>query len=157
MPSFRKLACLVVNLPPAEDRFSQGDPSFQQSSMSDYSFTQISALCEVRTCQASLTPHIAKQPLVFVTKALMEPGTHFNSAILQPREAASSVGACPQLNNFAPCSYMSFTFPGEHVLEGTCHSLHVDPSNRRSIKLHPDYCPEGFSITLQVLSAHLAT
>lgn len=117
MPSFRKLACLVVNPPPAEDRFSQGSPfsAEQYVWLIYYSFTQISALCEVRTSQASLTRHTAEQPVAFVSKAVMEPGTHFNYAILQPREAASSVDACLQLNNFALCSYRSFTFPGGHV------------------------------------------
>ncbi|XP_009462023.1 PREDICTED: 14-3-3 protein eta [Nipponia nippon] len=46
---------------------------------------------------------------------MLEPGTCFNSAVLQPREAASSTDASPQLDAFVLCSCGSLTFPDEQL------------------------------------------
>nr|XP_021145252.1 anomalous homeobox protein isoform X3 [Columba livia]XP_021145253.1 anomalous homeobox protein isoform X3 [Columba livia]XP_021145254.1 anomalous homeobox protein isoform X3 [Columba livia] len=103
------------------------DPGWEQSAadldkppegtylkMLESSFMQSSELFEARTGKA-LTTHDAKQPVAFCTEAMLEPGTCFNSAVLQPREVASSSDASPQLNNFILCSCGSLTFPDERL------------------------------------------
>lgn len=74
-----------------------------------YSFMQNSELYEGRTT------HNTEQPVAFCTEAMLEPGTCFNSAVLQPREVASSSDASPQLDNFVLCSCGSLTFPDERL------------------------------------------
>ncbi|XP_055561110.1 LOW QUALITY PROTEIN: anomalous homeobox protein [Falco cherrug] len=81
--------------------------------MMESSFMQSSEMYEARTSEAALTTHSAEQPVAFCTEAMLEPGTCFNSAVLQPREGASSTNASPHLDNFFLCSCGSLTFPDE--------------------------------------------
>lgn len=79
-----------------------------------YSFMQSSALYEARTSKP-FTTHNMEQPVAFCTEAVLEPGTCFNAAVLQPREAAGSTDASSQLDNFVLCSCGCFTFPDERL------------------------------------------
>lgn len=76
---------------------------------------QSSELYETRTSKALLTTYNTEQPVAFCTEAMLEPGTCFNSAVLQPREGASSTDAIPQLDNFVLCSCGSLTSPDERL------------------------------------------
>ncbi|XP_074462357.1 anomalous homeobox protein isoform X1 [Larus michahellis] len=103
------------------------DPGWEQSAadldkppqgtylkMLESSFMQSSALYEARTSKP-FTTHNMEQPVAFCTEAVLEPGTCFNAAVLQPREAAGSTDASSQLDNFVLCSCGCFTFPDERL------------------------------------------
>ncbi|XP_051489546.1 anomalous homeobox protein isoform X2 [Apus apus] len=120
--------CVGINSEPVEVTFMSCDPRWEQSAadldkppegtylkMLESSFTQSSELYEARTSKALFTPLNTEQPVAFCTEAVLEPRTCFNSAVLQPREAASSSDASPQLGNFVLCSCGSFTFPDEQL------------------------------------------
>ncbi|XP_064322438.1 anomalous homeobox protein isoform X1 [Phalacrocorax carbo] len=111
-----------------EITFMPCDPGWEQSAadldkppegtylkMLESSFMQSNELYEARTSKASWTTHNTEQPVAFCTEPMLEPGTCFNSAVLQPREAASSTDASPQLDNFVLCSCGSLTFPDEQL------------------------------------------
>lgn len=125
MPSSRQSEHLAVNLPAVKgriQRFRWGDPPLFPKQyvwliyfLHHYSFMQGSQLYEARTSKALLTTHNTEQPVAFRTEAMLEPGTCFNSAVLQPREVASSTDASPQLDNFVLCSCGSRTFPDERL------------------------------------------
>lgn len=76
---------------------------------------QGSELYEARTSKALLTTHNTEQPVAFCTEAMLEPGTRFNPAVLQPRAVASSTDASLQLDNFVLCPCGSLTFPDEQL------------------------------------------
>jgi len=76
---------------------------------------QSSELYEVRAGKAALTTRSAEQPVAFCTEAMLEPGTCFNSAVLQPGEAASGADASLQLSNFLLCPCGSLTFPDQQL------------------------------------------
>ncbi|KAK2538005.1 Anhx [Columba livia] len=120
-------SCVGIGPEQMEITLMPCDPGWEQSAadldkppegtylkMLESSFMQSSELFEARTGKA-LTMHDAKQPVAFCTEAMLEPGTCFNSAVLQPREVASSSDASPQLNNFILCSCGSLTFPDERL------------------------------------------
>ncbi|KAK2522978.1 Anhx [Columba guinea] len=120
-------SCVGIGPEQMEITLMPCDPGWEQSAadldkppegtylkMLESSFMQSSELFEARTGKA-LTTHDAKQPVAFCTEAMLEPGTCFNSAVLQPREVASSSDASPQLNNFILCSCGSLTFPDERL------------------------------------------
>nr|XP_021145255.1 anomalous homeobox protein isoform X4 [Columba livia] len=139
------------------------DPGWEQSAadldkppegtylkMLESSFMQSSELFEARTGKA-LTTHDAKQPVAFCTEAMLEPGTCFNSAVLQPREVASSSDASPQLNNFILCSCGSLTFPDERL------DMWQAPCSTRGVSV-PMWTPSievPVRLCLANLSAHL--
>eukprot|EP00075_Anas_platyrhynchos_P008789 XP_021132734.2 anomalous homeobox protein isoform X2 [Anas platyrhynchos] len=109
-----------INLMPCDPGWEQAATDMDKSpegmylKMLESSFIQSSALCEPRTSKALMT-HITEQPVAFFSEAVLEPGTCFNSTVFQPREAASSIDAGPQLDNFVVCSCGSLIFPGERL------------------------------------------
>ncbi|XP_057267421.1 anomalous homeobox protein isoform X1 [Pezoporus wallicus] len=83
--------------------------------MLESSFMPSSELYEARTNKAFLTTHSTEQTVSFCPEAMLEPGTCFNPAVLQAREAASSADTNPQLGNFVLCPCGSLTFPDERL------------------------------------------
>lgn len=82
------------------------------------SFVQSSELCEKRTSNASWSTRIPKEPMGFGTEAVLEPGTCFSAAVLQPREVAGNSDGSPQLADSALCPRGSLTFPDEQLAMG---------------------------------------
>lgn len=124
MPSIRQSEHLAVNFSAIKgriQRFSWWVPLFSKRYvwliyfLHHYSFMPSSELYEVRTNKAFLTSHSTEQPASFCPEAMLEPGTCFNPAVLQAREAASSADASPQLGNFVLCPCESLTFPDERL------------------------------------------
>ncbi|XP_075626123.1 anomalous homeobox protein isoform X4 [Balearica regulorum gibbericeps] len=116
------------------------DPGWEQSAadldkppegtylkMLESSFMQSSELYEARTSKALLTTHNTERPIAFCTEAVLEPGTSFNSAVLQLREVASSTDASPQPHNFVLCSCGSLTFSDERL------AMWQGPSSTRGV------------------------
>ncbi|XP_065707654.1 anomalous homeobox protein isoform X2 [Patagioenas fasciata] len=135
-------SCVGIGPEQMEITLMPCDPGWEQSAadldkppegtylkMLESSFMQSSELFEARTSKA-LTTHDAEQPIAFCTGAMLEPGTCFNSAVLQPREVASSTDASPQLGNFVLCSCGSLTFPDERldVWQAPCSTRGVSGS-----------------------------
>ncbi|XP_064889309.1 anomalous homeobox protein isoform X2 [Columba livia] len=156
-------SCVGIGPEQMEITLMPCDPGWEQSAadldkppegtylkMLESSFMQSSELFEARTGKA-LTTHDAKQPVAFCTEAMVEPGTCFNSAVLQPREVASSSDASPQLNNFILCSCGSLTFPDERL------DMWQAPCSTRGVSV-PMWTPSievPVRLCLANLSAHL--
>ncbi|XP_053937966.1 anomalous homeobox protein [Cuculus canorus] len=79
--------------------------------MLESSFMQSSELYEASTSEVVLTTHSTEHPVAFRTEAVLEPEPCFDSATLQPAEAASSTDASPQPGNFVLCSCRSLPIP----------------------------------------------
>ncbi|XP_052651686.1 anomalous homeobox protein isoform X1 [Harpia harpyja] len=151
-------SCVGIGSEQVEITLVPCDPGWEQSAadldkppegtylkMLESSFMQSSELYEGRTT------HNTEQPVAFYTEAVLEPGTCFNSAVLQPREVASSSDASPQLDNFVLCSCGSLSFPDERLAmwQAPCSARGVSGSMwTPSIEVPVRLC-------LASLSAHL--
>ncbi|XP_035754497.1 anomalous homeobox protein isoform X1 [Egretta garzetta] len=121
-------SCVGIGSEQMEITLMPCDPGWEQSAadldkppegtylkMLESSFMQSGELYEARMGKALLTTHNSEQPVAFCAEAMLEPGTCFNSAVLQPREVTSSIDASPQLDNFVLCPCGSLTFPDERL------------------------------------------
>ncbi|XP_049660870.1 anomalous homeobox protein isoform X2 [Accipiter gentilis] len=151
-------SCVGIGSEQMEITLVPCDPGWEQSAadldkppegtylkMLESSFMQSSELYEGRTT------HNTERPVAFCTEAMLEPGTCFNSAVLQPREVASSSDASPQPDNFVLCSCGSLTFPDERLAmwQAPCSARGVSGSMwTPSIEVPVRLC-------LASLSAHL--
>ncbi|XP_040981618.1 anomalous homeobox protein isoform X3 [Aquila chrysaetos chrysaetos] len=151
-------SCVGIGSEQMEITLVPCDPGWEQSAadldkppggtylkMLESSFMQSSELYEGRTA------HNTEQPVAFCTEAMLEPGTCFNSAVLQHREVASSSDASPQLDNFVLCSCGSLSFPDERLAmwQAPCSARGVSGSMwTPSIEVPVRLC-------LASLSAHL--
>ncbi|XP_074777622.1 anomalous homeobox protein [Athene noctua] len=122
-------SCVGIGSEQMEITLMPCDPGWEQSAadldnkppegmylkMLESSFMQSSQLYEARASKAFLTSDNTEQLVAFCTESMLEPGTCFNSALLQPGAVASSADASPQQDNFARCSCRPLTFPSEQL------------------------------------------
>ncbi|KAM6247091.1 anomalous homeobox protein [Porphyrio hochstetteri] len=132
-------SCVGISSEKMEITLIPCDPGWEQSAadldtppegtylkMLESSFLQSTELHEARRSKA-LTTHSTEQPVAFCTETVLEPGTCFNSAVLQPIEVASGTDASPQLDNSVLCSCGSLSCPHEQL------AMSQAPSSTRGV------------------------